>query len=56
MTYTYAILDISAAAYEEIREKLEAAGHGQAVHDHGDYEVLDMHGIALRREYEADRT
>ena len=51
MTYTYAILEVSAAAYDEIRGALEAAGYQDAFHDDGDgYEVIDMHGIALRRD------
>ena len=48
MTYTYAILDVSANAYREIREKLAAAGYQHAFADQGDGEVIDMHGIALK--------
>ena len=44
MTYTYAILEISPAAYREIREKLEAAGYQHAFEPDG---AIDMHGIAL---------
>lgn len=49
MTYTYAILEISQAAYDEIRTKLAEAGYDQAFHTHeGDFtEVIDMHGIGL---------
>lgn len=43
-THTYAILEVSAAAYEEIRALLEAAGYQHAFHD----DVIDMHGIALQ--------
>lgn len=43
-TRTYAILEVSAAAYEEIRALLEAAGYQHAFHD----DVIDMHGIALQ--------
>lgn len=51
MTYTYAVLDISEAAYREIRQKLEDAGYGQAFHRSDDGpEVIDMHGIAVRSE------
>lgn len=49
--HTYAILEISEAAYREIRGKLEEAGYAHAFHlrdDQGDGEVIDMHGIALR--------
>lgn len=51
MTRTYALLDISEAAYSEIRAKLEAAGYGHAFHHAEDEpETVDMHGIALRSE------
>jgi hypothetical protein len=49
-TYTYALLDVSAAAYREIREKLEAAGYQHALHEDDGVIVLDMHGVALRQE------
>lgn len=50
MTHTYAILEISTAAYKEIKEKLEAAGYEHAFRDYknGDGVVIDMHGIALK--------
>ena len=49
MTYTYAILDVSAAAYDEVRALLVAAGYEDAINDDGEgREVIDMHGIALR--------
>jgi hypothetical protein len=50
MSYTYVILDVSPAAYAEIRAKLEAAGYGHAFHREDDGEVIDMHGIALRED------
>lgn len=43
-THTYAILEISAGAYAEIRALLDAAGYQHALHD----DVVDMHGIAIR--------
>lgn len=43
MTHTYAVLDVSRAAYDEIRRKLDAAGYQHAF----DGDVIDMHGIAL---------
>lgn len=43
-THTYAILEISAGAYAEIRALLDAAGYQHAFHD----DVVDMHGIAVR--------
>lgn len=48
MTYTYAILDVSAEVYAEIEEKLQAAGYAQAFHEDDGDTVIDMHGIALR--------
>lgn len=52
MTYTYAILQVSKAAYDEIKAKLQAAGYDQAVHEDPDGReaVIDMHGIALQAE------
>jgi hypothetical protein len=52
MTYTYATLEVSHAAYSEIKEKLEKAGYSDQFHnDHdGDGLVIDMHGIALKDE------
>ena len=50
MSYTYVILEVSSAAYKEIKEKLEAAGYHHAFHDDRDGTVIDMHGIALKDE------
>lgn len=44
MSHTYVVLEVSKAAFEEIREKLKEAGYEHAFHD----ELIDMHGIALR--------
>lgn len=44
MTYTYAILEISDAAYQEIKQKLTDAGYEHAFHE----DVIDMHGIAVK--------
>ena len=52
-THTYALLPISAAAYAEIREKLQQAGYDHQINHPGPgqaYEALDMHGLALVRE------
>jgi hypothetical protein len=50
MSYTYALLEVSAAAYDEIEAKLREAGHHQAFHqDHEVGVVIDMHGVALSR-------
>lgn len=47
-TYTYAVLDLSPAAYEEIRQKLTDAGYGHAFHTGRDGRtVIDMRGIAV---------
>lgn len=47
-TYTYAILEVSAAAYDEIRGKLNKAGYSDQFHKDEGAEVIDMHGIALK--------
>lgn len=47
MTYTYALLEVSPAAYEEIKTKLEAAGYVDQFHVEDGKIVIDMHGIAL---------
>lgn len=47
-THTYAILEVSETAYEEIKAKLEAAGYQHAFHEDREHGVvIDMHGIAL---------
>jgi len=48
-TYTYAVLEVSAEAYAEIKAKLEEAGYQHAFHENGDEHgtVIDMRGIAL---------
>lgn len=43
-THTYALLEISEAAYEEIAGKLREAGYGHAFGEDGE---IDMHGIAV---------
>lgn len=52
MTYTYAILEISKAAYNEIAEKLKEAGYSQSFHERDGEVVIDMHGIAVKSESE----
>jgi hypothetical protein len=50
VTHTYAVLEISAAAFAEIKEKLERAGYEDQFHqdrEHGI--VIDMHGIAVAK-------
>lgn len=46
-TYTYAILEVSDQAYEEIAQKLKDAGYSHAFDTRGEITVIDMHGIAL---------
>lgn len=49
-TRTYALLEVSPAAYEEISKALRAAGYDHAFHDDEDRgTVVDMHGIALTK-------
>lgn len=48
MTHTYAILEVSPAAYAEIRAKLHAAGYDHAFGEDDGAEVIDMHGIAVK--------
>ena len=48
-TYTYASLEVSPGAYDEIRSKLEAAGYGHAFMEDG---TIDMHGIGIVKPYE----
>lgn len=50
MTYTFAVLEISKAAYDEIAGLLKAAGYHHVFHDNTDGVVIDMHGIALKAE------
>jgi len=57
-THTYAILEVSSAAYSEIKENLAAAGYSDQFHDDHDGEgvIIDMHGIGLKSASEPERT
>ena len=44
MTYTYALLEVLQASYEEIKNKLLISGYSHAINRAGE---IDMHGIAL---------
>jgi hypothetical protein len=44
MTHTYVVMEVSGAAYTEIRDKLSAAGYDHAINSEGE---IDMHGIAI---------
>jgi hypothetical protein len=48
-TYTYAILEVEQATYDEITEKLRAAGYDHAFVDNKDGKLIVMTGIALSR-------
>jgi hypothetical protein len=50
VTHTFATLDISAAAYEEITQRLEAVNYQHCFTSVDGAEVIDMNGIALKRE------
>lgn len=52
MTYTYAILKVSPACFEEVCAKMAEAGYEDRFHSdaHPDELVIDMHGIALEAE------
>lgn len=45
-THTYALLELSAGAYDEIKAKLLEAGYQHAINEEGE---IDMHGIAVTR-------
>lgn len=49
-THTYVVLEVSAAAYEEIKAKLAAAGYEDQFHEEDGETLIDMHGIAIGRE------
>jgi len=44
-THTYAKLEVTEATWQEIADKLRAAGYDHAFHDG----VIDMHGIGLQQ-------
>ena len=48
MTHTYVELEVSAAVYDEIAMKLKNAGYAHVFLDND--QVMDMHGIALKKE------
>ena len=49
MSHTYAVLEISRAAFDEIKRKIKEAGVQEYDHAfHGD--LIDMNGIALKSE------
>lgn len=49
-THTYAVLEISERAFDEIKEKLSKADYKHAFHEDDERgTVIDMHGIALAK-------
>jgi hypothetical protein len=48
-SYTYALMEVSGPAYDEIAAKMREAGYGDAFHVEGSRYAIDMHGIALIR-------
>lgn len=50
MCHTYVILRLSQTSWDEIADKLCAAGYGHAFHAERDGVVIDMHGIAVQAE------
>ncbi len=55
-THTYAILEVSPEAFEEIRAKLEEVGHQVQFHEDDGESLIDMHGIALKSSGESNCT
>lgn len=54
-THTYAILEVTAATYQEIKQKLLTAGYDHQLHDKDTTgEVFDMHGLAIKEEAPED--
>lgn len=49
-TYTYVILELSKSAYDEIHEKLDAAGYEHAFSECDGRPVISMQGIAVSAE------
>ena len=50
VTHTYAVLEVSQAAYDEIAAKLREVGYDHVFHEErGDGVVIDMHGVGLTR-------
>lgn len=47
MTYTYVIMELSRAAFQEIKAKMIAADYRHAFQKSDGRVVIDMHGIAV---------
>lgn len=46
-THTFALLELSGPAFEEVKGKLTAAGYSHAFTEVDGKPVIDMHGIAV---------
>ena len=55
MSYTYAVLELSQEAYEEIKRKLRQAGYSQAIVDGPGGEIIDMTGVSVKSGQAAPR-
>lgn len=52
-THTYAVLEVTQSTYDEIKQKLTAAGYQHQFYKsykQDEKEIIDMHGIALQEE------
>lgn len=49
-THTFAVLELSEAAFKEIHAKLREAGYDHAFIQEDERLVIDMHGIAVAQE------
>ena len=47
MTYTYALIPVSKAYFDEVKSMMEAAGYHHAFNTHDGKPVLDMRSLAL---------
>jgi len=47
-THTHAYLDVGAATFEDVRDRLEAVGYSHTFGDDDGRRTVNMHGIALR--------
>lgn len=46
-THTYAVMNLTARSYAEVRMRMLAADYSHAIHKNAREEVIDMHGIAI---------
>lgn len=49
-THTFAVLELSPAAFNEIKTKLEAAGYQHVFIKEDEELTIDMHGIGVKEE------